>query len=206
MKSANGSKSKPRQKPELHFDQGTHTYYLDGVRVPSVTQIIKRAGLMQGLDWVNPHGLLRGQYVACTTEYYDRGELDLETIDDQLLPYLNGWIDFLKKAEPELLGIEELVCNPEYGYAGKLDRRLVLRGEPSILDIKLGQHQPWHGLQTAAYAACFEEAHQRYSLILKEDESYRLMWHKDSDDLPVFRAALAVVNFKKKKGYDEEDD
>jgi hypothetical protein len=43
----------------LTFDEATHTYYWNGVRAPSVTQRIARAGLLDD-RWYDEYSRMRG--------------------------------------------------------------------------------------------------------------------------------------------------
>ena len=65
---------------ELQFDAAAHRYTLNGVILPSVTQIISAVGLYE-YDYVSAETLAvaaeRGRYVHEMIEMYEEGTLDL---------------------------------------------------------------------------------------------------------------------------------
>lgn len=73
----------------VDFDEQTHTYRLDGVVIPSVTQVLAS---MSDFSWVNPAVLARkadiGRKVHKVCEWWDKDELDEETLHPLLAGYL----------------------------------------------------------------------------------------------------------------------
>ena len=184
----------------LVFDPIKHKYYLNGEPLIGVTTALKEARLIEYFS--GGHGMYmdRGTNVHAMTELEDAGALKIEEIPHPLAGYVDGWTKFKDDMSIEILASEEPVCNPIYRYAGTLDRRVIFKGKKAIIDIKSGLSAPWHGLQTMAYAKCFDEPLLRFCLYLADDGRYSLEEHKDPTDWDVFRAALAVVNWKRKQG------
>jgi hypothetical protein len=145
--------------PFLTLNEETHTYTdATGAVWPGVTSIL---GELTDFSHV-PADTLEyarqlGTAVHDATEYHDRGTLDLESVDSAVMPYLVAYWSFLDHEKPEVLGIEELVWHSGERYAGKLDRRMVLRGRRSILDVKTPKdvRKALVGPQTAAYLRAF---------------------------------------------------
>lgn len=192
-------------KPALTFDEESHTYRINGVVVPSVTQVLYGAGFIDK-QWFTEEARQRGGYVSQATQFEDEGTLDWDALDEGLRGYVEAWRKFRREAGiTEILSVERQVCNPELAYAGTLDR-LVRWGRPTcswVLDIKTGAKQAWHSLQTAAYAGCLPGApscHKRGSVILKEDGTYKFIKHSDWGDWRVFQAALSIYHWKSEKG------
>lgn len=185
--------------PELVFDRESHSYFLDGRKLIGVTTVLREARLF---EYASYHGMYldRGITVHTLTELDDKGALDISQVEHPAVPYIEGWRKFKEETGIEVLATEEPVYHPIYLYAGTLDRRIRWKGREGIIDIKSGIPAPWHALQTAAYARCFDRPLQRFALYLSEDGSYRLEEHRDLHDWDVFRAALAIVNWKKKVG------
>lgn len=184
----------------LEYDDAKHEYRLNGRRVPSVTQVLKLAGIIDD-SWYTSDACTRGTYVAQATEWYDRGELDEASLDPALRPYLDAWDKFLVDTRCEVYAIEERVCNEVYCYAGTLDRRIKIGDAEYIIDIKTGSEERWHPLQTSAYARCFHDRHLfRASVYLKDDGTYTRRNHTDCTDGAIFMAAAAVANWKLNHG------
>jgi len=195
----------------LTFDAPTHTYRIDGVVIPSVTQVIRGAGLVN-FEFV-PTEVLRitadfGTAVHRACEYDDKGTLDPATIDEKVIPYLAAWRAFNSAYKPTMLGIEERVYSRKYMAAGTIDRVMLVSISPVIVDIKTPvSASPSWGVQTAAYLALYAETigadqkkMKRWTVQLTPEASvpYKVVKHDDPNDLPVFLHALGVYRWKQK--------
>jgi hypothetical protein len=192
----------------LTFDADSHTYKYGDRPVPSVTRILRIANLRfdesgaimrDGLEFVDPALLKRarifGQHVHLATDLFDRGELDEERLDANLLPYLGAYKLFLSETGFHVTQSEELVYHARYKYAGRLDKRGTWRATTWLLDLKSGLVPRTVGLQTAAYReACAEKPRKRICLQLMRNR-YKL--HKcDTDtDWSHFLSALNLYYF-----------
>lgn len=176
-----------------------HVYRDAGKVIPGVTSILREAGLID-TAWFNEYSRLRGELVHQACALYDRDDLDMDTLDPVLTPFVNAWIKFRKDTGFQVMATEELVYNPIRVYAGTLDVRGLLGSDPVIIDRKTGAAQPWAALQLAAYADCFEMHYKRFVIELDDAGKYRLIEHKDRSDIKVFLAALSVVNWRKNNG------
>lgn len=179
----------------ITFEPTTHSYRLNGRPVPSVTQVLKAAGLIDR-QWYTEEACRLGSLVAEATALHDRGELDEATLDPAIRPYLDGWNRFLVDSGAEVILAEEPAANEVYGYAGTYDRWLKWEGLDWLIDIKTGACEPFHALQTAAYAACIGTPMQRACIHLDGDGGYRVNRHIDPNDEAVFKAALAITKWK----------
>lgn len=191
-------------KDNLTFDAETHTYRINGERVPSVTQVLEGAGLID-TRWFNDEARTRGTYVALATQYCDEGTLDYDALDDGLRGYVEAWRKFKHEAgngKMEIISIERRVSNRKLRYAGTLDRLFKWGHQSWVLDIKTGSKAAWHSLQTAGYAECLPKSwlHKRGSVFLKEDGTYKLDVHDDFSDVHVFLSALNLYHWKSEKG------
>ena len=103
-------------------------------------------------------------------------------------PFVYAFTSFLATERPEFLGVEQMVANLTYRYAGTYDFGAKIRGRTALVDVKTGKLKRSHRLQLAAYAAAefagFEgdpEQHpvprfrDHYVLLLKPDGSYDLV-------------------------------
>lgn len=118
----------------LAFDELTHTYTLEGVRLPSVTQILQRAGLIDFSKIPGPILLAardRGAAVHRAIHYLNEGDLDpdFEHEFPEYWPYVAAWINFVTATGfrcataddvPELTHVER------FAVQLRKDRRYVL--------------------------------------------------------------------------------
>lgn len=195
--------------PGLTFEEESHTYYLDGVVIPSVTQILKEVGLVD-FSGIDPEVLQkaadRGTYVHKCCELLFHNDLEIDAIDPEAVGYVNGFQKFLADQCGQggftILEMEKSVFHPILRYAGTLDI-LAQRGKENwILDIKTGSPQISYSLQTAAYENCFTEVYRRACLYLSKDGKYRLHPYTDNNDVRVWQACVGIYHWKQnaKKG------
>lgn len=181
-----------------------HVYRMAGAELTSVTTAIREAGLMS-LEWCSPDAMLRGSHVHQACEFYDLGDLDEDTLDPALRPYLDAYTWFLHDAQPTWSHIEAQRASLTHRYAGTVDRAGTLKGQkhPVVLDIKSGVEAPWHAVQLAAYRRLLMDdlgpLISRAVLYLRADGTYRLdtLPLIDKPDFDLFLAALAVTNWKR---------
>lgn len=193
----------------LSFDPGTHTYRMNGVVIPSVTQIIAPVLNLSGTDSETlERARLFGIAAHKATELWDQGTLDMETLDPALIPYLEAWKRFRHEHEFEPEMIEYRVCHWQHRYAGTVDRIGMLKRRRNrvraVLDIKSGLVVGPHvGVQLAGYQHAYNfnhqgEARHRVSVQLMSNGSYRVEWWDSKDDWPTFLACLQIYNFRRK--------
>ena len=192
---------------QLTFEEKTHTYKLDGVKIPSVTQCTKESGLMN-LDFVSQDLLAYkadlGNKVHSATEMYDRDNLVIEKLHPTLRGYLDAWIKFRKDTGFTPLITEQKWSHPIYRYGGRVDRIGLFGNDLSQLDIKSGVHHHSYAIQSAGYTELYnygkpkkEQIKRRFTVYLKEDGTYKLKEHKDPRDIKIFLACLTITNYKR---------
>lgn len=192
------------------FDRESHSYFLDGERLPSVTEILKVLG--DEYAGVPAHVLERKRQIGAAVDAAItldiNGELDEDSIHPDWCGYFAGFRKFWRD---EWLKPEHVVVLQKPGYcskrkyAGTPDVNLMLRGRASVVDWKCTfKLMPTVGPQTAGYALMqYGEdglTIPRYALQLREDGNYRLHELKDRNDFTVFCAALTVYNWRKRHG------
>lgn len=195
----------------LKFDPETHSYSVAGRRVLSVTQILELAGV---IDYsrlprdVREFSLARGSAVHLATQFDDEGILDEESVDPEIVGYLNAWRNFRSETGWESFRIEERQYHPAYGYAGTIDRVGAFQGGGlNVLDIKTGKAPGWVALQLAAYSCLAElldtrPTFGRVSVELHGDGSYKVETYSVSDrrrHLSDFLACLRVIQLRGEK-------
>jgi hypothetical protein len=194
----------------FQFVPETHTYLSNGRVIPSVTQILERSGLVC-YDHI-PKAILDhkaeiGTAAHAAAHYYDEGDLDLESIDEEVVGYLQAWIRFRKESSFVQGTIEQRGISAadgmEYGYT--YDRDGYLNGRRTLLEIKCtaGVEISW-GPQTAAYEMALRgidgQARARVAVHLKPNGNYSLLKFNEVKDYQVFKWALALECWKQTKG------
>jgi len=191
----------------IEFHDDTHTYWMGKVRVPSVTQILAPLVDFTGIRMsVIERASARGNAVHYGTELYDQDNLDWDSLDPELRPYIDAWAEFRARTLFVPTLIEERVFHPGLMYAGTLDRAGLFDGEPSIIDIKSSTAlYPTVGLQTVAYAEALSAGNPalqkhtgRYAVQLKKDGKYVLKHYTDKSDWPNFIALKTMTNWADK--------
>lgn len=196
-------------KPVIHLDLDTHRYYVNAREVPGVTSVIAD---LTDFRFVSPETLrAAGEFgtaahKAC--ELYDLDDLDLESLDPSLEPYLRAWIKFKADTGFEATHIEHKVYSTAYSYAGTIDRVGLLRNcgpKRAVVDIKSGSTVgPVTGLQLAGYEQAYREydGHQepmeRYAVHLRGDGTYRLLPFTEYGDRATFLSCLQRHKWRQK--------
>lgn len=195
--------------PPVHFGRDVSRYKVGGYRVPSVTEALAIAGL---IDFSGvPERILeaaaeRGRLAHHVTALIDRGE-DTGRITNEIQPYVAAYEKFRADTHfyPKL--IEETVVSTKYLFAGTLDRFGWLNGEPALIDLKTSsQIARWIGLQLAGYAIALEEQMgeitnlKRFALRLHAEGTYSLHRFRSASDRADFLAAVRIANYQLREG------
>lgn len=186
--------------PEFRFHAEDHRYTLDGRVLPSVTQII--APLInysmvpaEALEYARD----RGTAVHKTLELYDKNDLDEESLDEALKPYLAAWKKFIRDNNPKWGTIEEPMHHAILGYAGTPDRTGLLGPRSFVLDIKTTvQLSPAVGVQLSGYDLLAGHttgmsADDLIAVQLRKDGTYRFRFY--AKDSATFLSCLSIFNF-----------
>lgn len=211
--------------PVLTFDPDQHEYRLNGVVVPSVTQVI--GDLWPELYADSPRAAMeRGSIVHEATSLDDEGTLNEEAYLDRMmldagspesaaLGYLEAWRRFKRESGFVVELNEARVWAGIYAedrviyYAGTLDRVGILNGERVLIDLKTGDcdskgRRAAVRMQTAAYEGGLLSLSQaptvdaRHALKLSSDGSYRLTpAFRGSSDFNDFAAFLRTWSVQK---------
>jgi len=194
---------------DFRYDGQTHSYYLKGLRIPGVTQVMTGIHDFLGVgEEIMAAAQERGTLVHTATALYDKGALSLEEMraDTVLEPYVRAWVKFRDDVLFIPEGIEVQVYSIRHRYAGTIDRIGKLRGMPVVLDIKTGAAlNPVTALQLAAYQVAYNERNpkakvkERWAIQLGADGKYRLYQYKDdSGDWSAFLSALTIYCWRQR--------
>ena len=124
---------------EFLFDEATHTYTLDGVVIPSVTEICApiTCGKYPPVGVVQ-QAAARGTRVHELCALYDMDALPDE-IEAGLVGYVKAWAAFCRDYKPVWTHIELPLygeIDPGQPFAGTLDRIGDIDGRTRVVDIK----------------------------------------------------------------------
>lgn len=188
----------------VQFDEATHTYTEGGKRVPSVTRIIRAAGLMPTF-YGDESAMHRGSMVHRACEFHDQGDLDESTVDPKITGYVAAWTKFRAETRFDPADIEWRHSHPIYKYAGTVDRIGSFDGRPTIIDIKTGSFDDWMGIQLAAYeglihAPVNSRRYRRLGVLLTAEGKYSVRQFDERSDWPIFLSALSIYNWRKSHG------
>ena len=187
----------------VQFDAEAHTYTVDGVLFPSVTQVLGDLSA-RIYRFVNAADMVRtaqlGTAVHAVIELDAHDQLDEDDLDDGLRPYLDMWRQFKAQSGFQVILSEQRVVSQRYGYAGTLDLFGRLHKRLALADAKRCAAVPkTAGPQTAGYEIALRECHpefgiepiDRYALHLTP-ERWQLVPLRDRDDSRVFLSALTL--------------
>jgi len=150
------------------FTPEGHRYSLNGVALESTTGILAAEGFIDTRfydEWSRD----RGSMVHLATHYDDMGELDEDSLDPIIIPYVDGWRKFKRESGFVVETSEVPMASKVYQYAGT----------PDVIG-----HFPSGTLQRAAVE-------------LHADGTYKLIPYTDRNDVNIWLAVLAVHNWKK---------
>jgi len=187
------------------FEARGHVYRYEGRIVPSVTQVLSLAGIDE-LANVPRRCLARaaelGTAVHQACEFLDQDDLDLDSLDPEIVGYVLAWQRFKQEHDFAPVVIERrgiAVGDRNYGFC--LDRIGVIGEHELLVEIKTGtKPMPSWAIQTAAYAEAEEFDGARLTVHVAADGSYNLIPHPDPNDFKVWHHALEVAWWKLQHG------
>lgn len=217
---------------QLRFYDEGHRYELDGIEIPSVSEISRFASREVYNNDISKYTLEkaceRGTAIHKATE-----QIDLESkcdISSQYAEYINAYIKFRKDFKiKEYLFVEKSFASEHFSYAGTLDRVYVIdenfisavkkhckvdisncKGMLAIIDLKSSSavQKVLAQIQLPAYARLLEEnvVENKVGFLailhLKKDGKYKLTQYVNNPEL--FMACLSLNNAFKKKNKKEK--
>lgn len=185
-------------------------YVVAGERVPSVTEVLDVAGLVdyrdvprQALDLA----AARGQEVHHWIEVLDEGG-EVSAVEPSVLGRLRAYQTFRDAEVFRREWSERTIVSQLYHFAGRPDLfgRIGGASLPAVIDVKPpGPVQPWWPVQVAGYAIAIESALGipyvlGFVLELGNDGRFKLRPRITRDDRHDFLAALRVAQFRLRHG------
>ena len=179
------------------FTEEPHSYHLDGVRLPSVSEIIAPLVDYSMVSMATlAFAATRGKAVHKACELLDFGELDEDSVDPRIAGYVDGYRKFLFDFSPLWSIIETPMYHPSLLYAGTPDRFGVAGGVRAVVDLKsIAAETPAVFVQCSGYDLMVEElggsgAEEMWALYLKPDGTYRLRTSTSKRDEQTFLGCL----------------
>lgn len=189
-------------KARATFDPAEHVYRLDGRRVPSVTQVIQRAGMSTDYRDVPPQHLINAARIgravhaeaARLTEagsrlFWRSAALAYDHEHPRVEAAVRGWASWMHAMNPEILATERKMVSAALWLAGTLDLACVIQGVRWLIDYKCTSARDpvsW-GLQTGGYKILWDEAHpqqpieRRGALHIRGDQPMLVPLDDDTD-------------------------
>jgi hypothetical protein len=191
----------------LTFYGATHQYFLDGVLIPSVTQILEDVGLT---DYSSvPADVLaaaqeRGGRVHEITRLYDLGDLDESNLNDITKGYLSQWVQFRKAWKIDKFIFRERPIHSQLYRYGVTPDCVADDKWNTVVEIKTGAPVRAVGPQTAAQDMAareitgFKGRGRRVAVYLQPDSHYAVEL-TDRMDWNIFLSAKNVYHAKHPK-------
>lgn len=168
------------------FDQraGAHVYRLNGIQVPSVTELTDTEPVPYG-----PQAGERGRVIHRAALALDLDAYDPDDFQPYVEAFMASYRSFLETHRCRWRILEEPRVHPG-GFGGTVDRIGLVDGLDTILDLKTGAKADWHRLQTCGYdmlqyrdlQPCIR---RRYALYLSPTH-YRFLSHTNPRDYAEF--------------------
>lgn len=159
----------------VEFEPDGHVYTYKGEHWPSITQILKAEGFID-TTWFDEWSRDKGSMVHLACRYDITGELDEDSLDDEIRPYLSAFRKFIAESGFKVEKSEAPGVNTTHRYSGT----------PDLI-------------------GCFPKPGvcRRFALELNNQGKYKLIPHADQNDFNVWLAAVATFYWKRnnlKKG------
>lgn len=186
----------------LQFIEEGHIYLLDGIEIPSVTQIIAPLYDFEGISVARmEYASKRGTAVHRATELHDMDDLDEATLDPVIVPYLEAWKLFVAENKVTITACEQRLAHPTMKYAGTLDKLASFDSSDWVIDVKAtAALSPAIGVQLAGYAGLLNGTERRGAVQLRKDGTYKLQEYTSRSDWPTFLSLLTIYNWRKNNG------
>lgn len=161
-----------------YYDSENHKYYVDGEERTSVTDItqpisFERLNALQKalLERARKRG---SRCHELFEEYFLMGELDINEIESEYIPYIQQFILWIKAYRPKVLFTEKIMFS--YEFCGTCDLICIIDGKTIIVDYKVTSVADKKSLSVQLegyYRLC-----QKYNINI--DDTYYLHIKKDS--------------------------
>lgn len=185
------------QAPKFRFDREKHEYFLDGQRIPGISELLERGGLVVGSHYYTEASRVRGSAVHAMCADFDMDALDPDWERSPYAGYVKAYISAMETIRPEWALIEVADFHPDYRFGGRPDRSGRIFGPLGVMEVKTAMKAKHHAIQTGLQSLLVARAPRippqrlpRYALYLKESGKWALEEHTDPRD---FDRAYALI-------------
>ena len=191
-------------EPDAFYHDKTHTYWLNGERVLSNTQILELAGYIDKSNY-QPHHAARGTRVHQGVHFLAEGELEWSTVSPQDEPYIRSYEKAIAELGFKIVACEKIYINRTYRLGTRIDQEIIQLsdGREGVLELKSGYMQPWTAYQTTLQVmtkwpdSYYDKV--RIGMELKKDGSKaRIERYTDINDFNIAIAAIVTAYDKQK--------
>ncbi len=179
---------------EVTIDKDRHLYKVDGITIPSVTNILDL--YFPPCGFYTEEGRNNGH---ARHEWYDflaQGKKAIEPPEDKIAQEIKGFEKFLADVKPVYKSGEKSYYHPTLRYCGTPDVVFALAGRLAVVDYKPKTKNKRTRVQTALYYLMLRANDimvvDRYELRCY-DNMYRLDRHEDTQDIK--RAEVMVAAY-----------
>ncbi len=175
----------------FRFDAGRHEYILvpSGQVVPHITGLLEREGLVDS-EWYTEESRIRGSAVHRLTADYDLGAIEnLTALDSPYKMWLLAHVEAMAMIPHEWHHIEvpRVKVTNRGTFAGTIDRDGTIYGAEGVLEIKSGDPERAHEIQTALQCILRQSPipprqQARFALYLKRNGKFKLEEHVRAKD------------------------
>jgi len=193
----------------LVFDERSHTYTLNGMKLPSVTTIMRPLSneYYGSIDRsILDTAAKRGTTVHQAIENWLKFGYD--DIPEEHSGYYSAFKNWLDENSPRLIEAESRVYHKVFRYAGTADLPCIINSEVICVDFKTSVNivEMLARVQLEAYAKAYESHGFKFSekaiVQLKSDGCYKMVRYKagDGEAWEVFCGLLTAYNYLSKYG------
>ena len=185
---------------KTEYNEDLHEYRIDGTQVPSVTTILRAAGLYKE-NYFSDDARNRGTYIHKAILYLIQDDLVEDSVPSEYLGYVNAFRRFISEVDIkiDISRCEVPLFSEAYRYGGTPDIVGIMNDMDVLLDVKTGIESTVAGIQTAAYEQLLCQHVKRYGLYLKAGGKYKLIPYTDRNDIKIFNAALTLYHWRQER-------
>lgn len=196
----------PDTSKVLTFDEDKHIYRLNGIIVPSVTQVMKPLSDETYRD-VDSKVLRRaaGKGTAVHNAIENYLDFGIEDVDPDYSGYFTAFLRWFDEYKPRVIATEYRLYHKFMGYAGTADLICDIGGKLYVIDYKTTQRieELLVKVQLKAYSQALgslgAEPKRAASLHLKKDGTFDFQTHDGGvESWQVFSSLLMVLRYKQK--------
>lgn len=193
----------------FEFDEDTHIGKLDGVIIPSVTQVV--AGLGENIQG----DFNRGRAVHKACELLDKGMLAWKSVSDEILPYVCAWEKFVNDTGFKCDFIENRIVDKSLRFHGQPDRyggTWAINPTELLVEIKSYAPTESTGVQLAGQEILVGKRQNKIAVEVKNDATYKIHYgigtgsFNDNEYKQIFYSLLAIWQWKRNKKFKEREE